>query len=278
MTITPRGLTASLAAVLLALAALTLPAQAPGTTLTGKWIGTFDVVNPDGSVDPGNAFFNLTQSGNTLSGKAGEASDHLSPIASGTIDGEKVAFTVAVNAEMVVNIDLVRTGDRLQGTASGLPVGPGAKIEVIAVRADDAWHTPQPIAHAPDRLFEVVANLDRQLFDAYNTCDLKTLSALVSEDLEFYHDKTGLAVGRTPFIDSIKNNICGKTQRTLTPGSLEVHRLTHYGAVEIGLHTFSHPGIDTDQGKAKFISIWRFKDGSWQLTRVISYDHEPLTP
>lgn len=47
-----------------------------------------------------------------------------------------------------------------------------------------------------DELTRAVTLLDKQLFDAYNTCDLDKLKSMVAEDLEFYHDKTGLAVGR----------------------------------------------------------------------------------
>jgi hypothetical protein len=63
---------------------------------------------------------------------------------------------------------------------------------------------------ANDTLFETVQSLDTQLFDAYNHCDLATMSSLVSDDLEFYHDKTGLSVGKQVFIEGIKNNTCGK--------------------------------------------------------------------
>ncbi len=253
-----------------------LSAQAPPWSPSGNWVGTFDVVNGDGSVEPGNAFLSLAQSGSSLTGGAGDASDHLSPITSGSVQGQKLTFTVTVNPQTKVNFTLSQDGDHLRGTASGMPMDAGSTIVIDAVRADPNWHAANSVPHAPDHLFETVANLDRELFDAYNTCDLKTLTTLVSEDLEFYHDKTGLAVGRETFINAIRNNICGKTHRTLTPGSLEVHRLAHYGAVEIGLHTFSHPGLDIDQGQAKFTTIWRYKDGNWQMTRAISYDHEPL--
>ncbi|MEO7217851.1 MAG: nuclear transport factor 2 family protein, partial [Gemmatimonadaceae bacterium] len=104
----------------------------------------------------------------------------------------------------------------------------------------------------------------------------KTLSEMVSDDLEFYHDKTGLSVGKPVFLASIKNNICGKVHRTLVPGTLEVYPLKGYGAVEIGVHRFTHPGMDDDLGEAKFTHIWHNKDGTWKLTRVISYDHERL--
>ena len=129
----------------------------------------------------------------------------------------------------------------------------------------------------PDPLFQTIQSLDTKLFDAYNHCDLTTLASLVSEDLEFYHDKTGLARGRQSFIDSIKNNICGKVTRELVPGTLQVYPLAHYGAVEIGTHRFHHPGRDDQVGEAQFITLWQNKGHAWQVTRVISFDHRPLT-
>jgi hypothetical protein len=72
---------------------------------------------------------------------------------------------------------------------------------------------------ANDTLFETVQSLDTQLFDAYNHCDLATMSSLVSDDLEFYHDKTGLSVGKQVFIEGIKNNTCGKVTRELVVGA-----------------------------------------------------------
>ncbi len=130
-------------------------------------------------------------------------------------------------------------------------------------------------APAPDSLFQTIQSLDTQLFDAYNHCDLQKLGSLVTEDLEFYHDKTGLAVGRQALVDAVKKNICGKVTRQLVPGTLEVYPIATYGAVEIGVHRFHHPGNDADVGEAKFVMLWRNKDGVWQITRVISFDHHP---
>jgi len=127
-----------------------------------------------------------------------------------------------------------------------------------------------------DTLFQTVRSLDTQLFDAYNHCDLATISSLVSDDLEFYHDKTGLSVGKQVFIEAIENNICGKVTRELVVGSLEVFPLANYGAVETGVHRFHHPGDATNVGEAKFVHIWHNTEGKWVVTRVISYDHEPV--
>lgn len=126
-----------------------------------------------------------------------------------------------------------------------------------------------------DELTRAVTLLDKQLFDAYNTCDLDKLKSMVAEDLEFYHDKTGLAVGRQVFLDAIKNNICGKVQRELVAGSLKVYPLKGYGAVEMGSHRFMHPWKQDhgEVGEAEFVQLWQYKDGTWKITRVISYDH-----
>jgi len=59
-------------------------------------------------------------------------------------------------------------------------------------------------------------------------------------------------------------------------GSLEAYPLKGYGAVEIGVHRFHHPGHPEDVGEAKFIMLWRNKDGKWTVTRAISFDHQPV--
>ena len=64
--------------------------------------------------------------------------------------------------------------------------------------------------------------------------------------------------------------------RELVQGTLEVYPLHGYGAVEIGIHRFRHSGIDDNIGEAKFVHIWRFKDGAWKVTRVMSFNRLPL--
>jgi hypothetical protein len=129
----------------------------------------------------------------------------------------------------------------------------------------------------PDPLFKTVQSLDAKLFDAYNHCDLTTLGAMVSDDLEFYHDHSGLSVGKAPFLAAIKQNICEKVQRELLVDTLEVYPLKDYGAVEIGTHQFHQPKRPEEGvGDAKFVMLWQNKDGVWKLTRVISYDHKQV--
>ena len=129
----------------------------------------------------------------------------------------------------------------------------------------------------PQSLFDTVQSLDTKLFDAYNHCDLTTVSSMVAEDLEFYHDVTGFSAGRQSLLDGLKENICGKVTRELVPGTLEVYPIAHYGAVEIGVHRFHHPGDPTNIGEAKFITLWQNEDGVWKITRALSFDHHPFT-
>ena len=140
-------------------------------------------------------------------------------------------------------------------------------LSLSAMRID-AQSTAQP-----DPLFTTIQSLDTKLFDAYNHCDLTTLGTMVSDDLEFYHDQTGLSVGKEPFLAAIKQNICGKVQRELLSDTLEVYPLKGYGAVEIGIHRFHHPQDPENLGDAKFVTLWQNKDGVWKVTRVISYNH-----
>jgi hypothetical protein len=126
-----------------------------------------------------------------------------------------------------------------------------------------------------DELYKTIAGLDTTLFDAYNHCNLDKLGSMVSDDLEFYHDQTGLATGRQSLVDAVRSNICGKVHRELVPGTLEVYPIKGYGAVEIGIHRFTHPNEPNSGpgGEAKFVHVWRLKDGTWQVTRVLSFDH-----
>ena len=135
--------------------------------------------------------------------------------------------------------------------------------------------TPGAAMAAPDAgpLFDEIRAADAALFAASNRCDLETFEKFFADDLEFYHDRSGLSVGKADLLSKTKNNICGKMVRELVPGSLEVYPLPGYGAIQVGTNRFLHPKEPGNIGQARFIHIWQKKDGAWQITRVISYDH-----
>ena len=129
-----------------------------------------------------------------------------------------------------------------------------------------------------EELDKAVASLDAALFDSYNRCDLKKFAAFFADDVEFYHDQGGVTLGKEKITDSVRTNICGKVTRELVPGSLQYYRMKGYGAVEMGVHRFHHPGHDDSEpvGEGKFIHLWQYKGGLWKITRVISYDHNAM--
>lgn len=136
--------------------------------------------------------------------------------------------------------------------------------------------TKDPKDMSLSELTATIKRLDADLFAAYNDCDLEKFGSFLPDNLEFYHDQTGGGpMTRGQLVMAIKQNICGKVHRELV--SIEVFPMKNYGALETGVHRFSHPGIDNDQGDAKFVQLWKHEGGRWLLTRVISYDHnEPV--
>lgn len=124
-------------------------------------------------------------------------------------------------------------------------------------------------------LYDTIAYWDSVLFTAFNNRDIETQKRLFSKDVEFYHDKAGLLNYDIVMENTRKNiELNNGLRRTLIPGSLEVYPIKDYGAVQIGKHQFCHiENGKNDCGTFKFVHVWQKKDGSWKLTRIISYDH-----
>lgn len=117
--------------------------------------------------------------------------------------------------------------------------------------------------------------MDSLLFDAFNKQDMPVFKAMFTEDLEWFQDNGGLISYTTVFENfgrMFKQE--NKLTRTLVAGSLEVHPVKDYGAIEIGAHTFKHyENGKLEEGTFKFLMIWQQKEGKWKISRVVSYDH-----
>lgn len=134
-----------------------------------------------------------------------------------------------------------------------------------------------------DELYKTAKKLDSLIFDiGFNTCDLSHYKSIVSDDLEFYHDKGGITSGEKAFTASIKNNICGgpnKVRRDLVPNSMKVYPLYNnnvlYAFIEEGEHDFFEfsNGKWNQGSRAKFTILWILEDKQWKMKRVLSYDH-----
>jgi len=124
-------------------------------------------------------------------------------------------------------------------------------------------------------LYKEIAHMDSVLFEAFNSHNLDKLKTLFTDDLEFYHDLSGLS-GYQKNMESFKNNFDKNNglRRELVQGSLEVFPIKDFGAIQIGSHKFCHTeNGKQDCGTFKFVHIWQKKDGEWKISRVISYGH-----
>ena len=152
----------------------------------------------------------------------------------------------------------------------------GAVLIALAINAEAVGPTtPAKPTSTPQDLFDAVLAQDTALFDAYNKCDLARFKSLLAPDIEFYHDHGGITHGAEALTESVKKNICGRVTRELLLDSLEVYPMDDYGAIEIGVHVFHHPSDPGADGRGKFVHLWQYdkKSASWQVTRVLSFDH-----
>lgn len=121
-----------------------------------------------------------------------------------------------------------------------------------------------------DELYRKVVSLDSTFFHAYNTCDIETQRAFYNDTIEFYHDKDGLETSKEKLLADSKKYICGKVERILVPGSIEVSPVPGYGAIEIGQHQFHNLKENRVSHPSRFLIVWKNNNGKWTMTRVIS--------
>lgn len=135
-------------------------------------------------------------------------------------------------------------------------------------------------------LFQTLKTNDSLLFSiGFNECDFDQFRNLTTDDLEFYHDQTGILNSNQEFIDVMANGICKKdnpykARRELVEGSLKVFPLYDngqlYGAIQNGEHRFyeSFEGKETPGSIAKFSLLWILKNDQWKIKRIYSFNHQ----
>lgn len=148
--------------------------------------------------------------------------------------------------------------------------------------------TPQTVPAQPD-LTAVIVEQDAALFSVmFERCDPPALTALLTADFEFYHDKGGAMFGRQAFIDDYARSCrerqapdAWRSRRALVGETLRVYPVPGYGAVEEGSHLFHERrggGPENLTGRARFSIVWKLDaDGAWRAARVLSVDHGPAS-
>ena len=239
----------------------TLRAQ-PGDSVDGVWKGRVDVVTPGGHTEHSTGILWLKSRGGNLIGAIGSTDQDLKAITRARTTSSGCQFTLVARGAPVV-FDLRCSGGHLKGDGVGTQV----KIAVDL----------QP-APGIRPLYEQIFDQDARLFGAFNARDLNAVKTMFSKDLEFYHDKNGLA-GYQQNMDSFRRAFAasGRVRRELETETLEVYPVKDFGAMEVGVHRFytTEPGQPEQlTATAKFVHVWKHSNGTWQIVRVVSYDHE----
>jgi hypothetical protein len=127
-----------------------------------------------------------------------------------------------------------------------------------------------------------VRQADARYWQAYNACDMTDMGKLLTDDVEFYHDKTGLTVSRKAVLDSLRKGPCGTPgmhlRREAVPGSVHYYPLADGFAILSGEHRFyvSETGKPEHlDGQADFTVVWQSVEGHWRMRRILSYSHGP---
>ena len=118
-------------------------------------------------------------------------------------------------------------------------------------------------------LYDTIVRMDSTWEDSYNNCKMDVQERIISDDLEFYHDRGGVMTSKKLLIEALKNNICDKVTRELLKGSIEVYPINNYGAVEMGYHRFHNKKENSTSRYARFVHIWHNENGQWKIKRVV---------
>ncbi|WP_258167594.1 DUF4440 domain-containing protein [Xanthomonas hortorum] len=128
-----------------------------------------------------------------------------------------------------------------------------------------------------------VRSADAAFWKAYNACDMQAIAGLLTADVEFYHDKTGLTTSREAVVDSLRHGPCAdetlRLRREALNNSIAFHPLKGGYAMLSGRHRFyvqERNKAERLDGQADFTTVWKFADGRWRMHRVLSYAHGPV--
>ncbi|MDH6252823.1 hypothetical protein M2347_002550 [Chryseobacterium sp. H1D6B] len=135
-------------------------------------------------------------------------------------------------------------------------------------------------------LYKTIMSRDSLLFlVGFNTCNVTQMENLLSDQLEFYHDKDGFS-DKKKFMVDFKNGLCRpsktyKARRALVEKSTEIYPMYKEGEVYAVIQNGTHQFYEKEAGQAekltgaaKFTHVWVQENGEWKLKRALSFDHQ----
>ncbi len=123
---------------------------------------------------------------------------------------------------------------------------------------------------------------DNAYWAAFNHQDAKSMNEFLTDDVEFYHDRGGMLIGKKKLaaVNDRMGKDSTKIRREAVPGTIHMFPMRNgeevYGAIVSGEHKFyvtqkGKPEIFT--GHAYFTQLMLLKNGKWKVSRIFSYEH-----
>lgn len=175
------------------------------------------------------------------------------------------------------------------GLLCGLTLAAGCALSPAShSKASDGGSAKLGLKAGPTASSELISQIlaaDELFFAAmFDKNDAETLTSLVTDDFEFFHDKFGqIANSRDEFVEKMrqqfemqKQGTNFRARRELVRDSVAVYPLNNYGALQMGIHRFyavspGEPDRLTETGR--FTTVWKMENGQWRIARALSYDH-----
>jgi len=104
------------------------------TNVTGKWSGSFNVMDENGGTKESTAVLMLKQSGSEITGTVGPDEGEQHAITKGKIDGDKITLESA-DGDVSIKLDLALAGDRITGNVNAVGEGRNIKGKIDVMRA-----------------------------------------------------------------------------------------------------------------------------------------------
>ncbi|MEO0470723.1 MAG: hypothetical protein AAF206_13940 [Bacteroidota bacterium] len=134
-------------------------------------------------------------------------------------------------------------------------------------------------------VYQEILLQDSIMFHAsFITCDIEQLRQMTTEDIEFYHDQSGMNRSQEAFLNATREGLCKlsyKAWREMIPGTLQMWPLYEngkiYGVLQNGQHQFYAKYPDKEEAfvssVADYSTLWLKKGEKWLVARVISFNH-----
>lgn len=253
--------------MLIATASFGKPKTGAVDKITGTWSRKFNIANPNGTVSHNRVVVKLETSGTKVVGSIGSTIDDQSESLDGQIVGGAITFHLS--AGRFTEFKLHLSNGHLYGHAFGAGKNQSEHADL------DLQAAPALLAHA--ELLAEIRDVDRQVFEAYQDCDISRYGTFLSDDLEFYQDDLGVR-NRSQLLASMRGRCAEgiRLLRRLDERTLVINAVPGFDAVEAGTHkiySVHGDGSEHLDATAQFTQVWTKKTGHWQLLRVVTFDH-----